>query len=377
MISVRLDIKSAKLVKRFQKIVDSLEEVTIQKPQESGASDVVIFEVGSDFNKDLELVESMQRSPSCPEIFIASSFASSEMVMQAVGMGIKELFSEPIKNEEVEIAFARFKEHFESGKPKKVKYGKILSILGSKGGIGSTMIAVNLAEALSRSGDAVSTALVDLNLSFGDIPFFLDVEPTHTIGQISQNISRLDSVYLMSTLTKHTSGIYILAASNNREEAEAVTPDTTKQIFNSMQQMFDYIVVDTNRSLDQVNMVSFDCSEVIFIITQLDLPSLKNANRFVNMCIDQGCDESKLKLVINRYEKRSDISLKEAEKVLNQKAFWLIPNDYPSVNSSINQGKSVISTAPNSKVTKSFKEMALRIQGKELLKRPRLWGLFK
>lgn len=377
MISVRLDIKSAKLVKRFQKIVDSLEEVTIQKPQESGASDVVIFEVGSDFNKDLELVESMQRSPSCPEIFIASSFASSEMVMQAVGMGIKELFSEPIKNEEVEIAFARFKKHFESGKPKKVKYGKILSILGSKGGIGSTMIAVNLAEALSRSGDAVSTALVDLNLSFGDIPFFLDVEPTHTIGQISQNISRLDSVYLMSTLTKHTSGIYILAASNNREEAEAVTPDTTKQIFNSMQQMFDYIVVDTNRSLDQVNMVSFECSEVIFIITQLDLPSLKNANRFVNMCIDQGCDESKLKLVINRYEKRSDISLKEAEKVLNQKAFWLIPNDYPSVNSSINQGKSVISTAPNSKVTKSFKEMALRIQGKELLKRPRLWGLFK
>jgi pilus assembly protein CpaE len=377
MISVRLDIKSAKLVKRFQKIVDSLEEVTIQKPQESGASDVVIFEVGSDFKKDLEVVESMQRSPSCPEIFIASSFASSEMVMQAVGMGIKELFSEPIKNEEVEIAFARFKEHFESGKPKKVKYGKILSILGSKGGIGSTMIAVNLAEALSRSGDAVSTALVDLNLSFGDIPFFLDVEPAHTIGQISQNISRLDSVYLMSTLTKHTSGIYILAASNNREEAEAVTPDTTKQIFNSMQQMFDYIVVDTNRSLDQVNMVSFECSEVIFIITQLDLPSLKNANRFVNMCIDQGCDESKLKLVINRYEKRSDISLKEAEKVLNQKAFWLIPNDYPSVNSSINQGKSVISTAPNSKVTKSFKEMALRIQGKELLKKPRLWGLFK
>jgi len=291
-------------------------------------------------------------------------------------MGIKELFSEPIKNEEVEIAFARFKEHLEHGKPKKVKYGKILSVLGSKGGIGSTMTAVNLAEALSRSGEAVSTALVDLNLSFGDIPLFLDVEPTHTIGQISQNISRLDSVYLMSTLTKHASGIYILAASNNRKEAESVTPDTTKQIFNSMQQMFDYIVVDTNRSLDQISLVSLELSEVIFVITQLDVLSLRNANRFVNMCVDLGCDESKLRLVINRYVKRADISLKEAEEVLNQKAFWLIPNDYPSVNSSINQGKSVISTAPNSKVTKSFNEMALRIQGKKL-KRPRRWGLFK
>ena len=376
MISVRLDIKSAKLVKRFQKIVDSLEEVTLQKPQEFGAPEVVIFEVGSDFTKDLELVESMQRSPSCPKIFIASSVASSEMVMQAVKMGIKELFSAPIKNEEVEIAFARFKEHLDVGKPKKVKYGKILSILGSKGGTGSTMIAVNLAEALSRSGDAVSTALVDLNLLFGDIPLFLDVEPTHTIGRISQNISRLDSVYLMSTLTKHASGIYILAASNNREEAEAVTPDTIKQIFDSMKQIFDYIVVDTNRCLDQINMVSLGRSEAIFIITQLDLPSLKNANRFVNMCTDQGCDESNLRLVINRYEKRADISLKEAEKVLNQNAFWLIPNDYLPVISSINQGKSVISTAPNSKVTKSFKQMALRIQGKKA-KRSRLWGLLK
>jgi pilus assembly protein CpaE len=376
MISVRLDIKRTRLLKRFQEIVDSLEEVSIKKPQKPGPLDVVIFEVGSDFKKDLELVESMLRSPACPEIFIASSFASSEMVMQTVRMGITELFSEPIKNEEVEIAFARFKERLKLGKPKKVKYGKILSVLGSKGGIGSTMIAVNLAEALSRSGDAVSTALVDLHLSFGDIPLFLDVEPAHTIGRISQNISRLDSVYLMSTLTKHASGIYILAGSNNREEAEAVTPDTTKQIFNSMQEVFDYIVVDTNRSLDQIALVSLELSEAIFVITQLDLPSLKNANKFVNMCIDLGCDESNLRLVINRYEKRTDISLKEAEEVLNQKAFWLIPNDYPPVNSSINQGKSVISTAPNSKVTRSFKEMALRIQGKKL-KRPRLWGLLK
>jgi pilus assembly protein CpaE len=143
-----------------------------------------------------------------------------------------------------------------------------------------------------------------------------------------------------------------------------------------MQQMFDYIVVDTNRCLDQINMVSLGRSEAIFIITQLDLPSLKNANRFVNMCTDQGCDESNLRLVINRYEKRADISLKEAEKVLNQNAFWLIPNDYLPVISSINQGKSVISTAPNSKVTKSFKQMALRIQGKKA-KRSRLWGLLK
>lgn len=375
MISVRLDIKSAKLLKRFQEIIDSLEEVSIKKPQESGLPDVVIFEVGSDFEKDLEPIESIQRSPSCPEIFMAASVTSSEIMKQAVRMGIKEFFSEPIKRGEVEIAFARCKERLASGKPKKVKYGTILSVLGSKGGTGSTMIAVNLAVALAQSSDAISIALADLNLQFGDIPLFLDIEPANTMGEISQNIARLDSMFLMSALTKHASGIYVLAPPNHPEEAKAVTPDHTKQVLNLMQEMFDYIVVDSNRSLDQNTLMALQVSEIIFVVTHLELASLKNANRLVSICANMGYNESKIRLVINRYEKRGDISLKEAEEVLGGKAYWLIPNDYSSVISSINQGKSVLLTANSSRVTKSFKEMASRIQGKGSGRR-RFLGLF-
>lgn len=376
MISVRLDIKSAKLLESFQKIIDSLEEVSMIEPQGPELPDVVIFEVGSDFEKGLEPVEIMQHFPSCPEIFLTSSSASSEIMKKALKMGIREFFSEPIKKEEVEIAFARYKENLEHGKPKKVKSGKILSVLGSKGGMGSTTIAVNLAEALSLTGDSVSIALVDLNLEFGDIPLFLDIEPSHTIAEVSQNLSRLDSVFLMSAMIKHDSGIHILAPPGSPEGAEMVTPDAIKQIFNLMQGMFNYIIVDSNRSLDQNIMIPLGLSEDVFVITQLDLASLKNAKRFVDMCIDMGFDASRFKLVINRYDKNADISLDEAEEVLDQKVSWLIPSDYVTVVSSINQGKFFIHTADSSKVTKSFKEMALRIQGKEP-KTSRLWGLIK
>lgn len=374
MISVRLDIKSAKLLDRFQEIIDSLEEVSIIEPQGPELPDVVIFEVGSDFEKDFESVEAMQHSPSCPEIFITS--ASSEIMKKALKMGIREFFSEPIKKEEVEIAFARYKQNLEHGKPKKVKNGKILSVLGSKGGMGSTTVAVNLAEALSQTGDSVRIALVDLNLEFGDIPLFLDMEPSHTIADVSQNLSRLDSVFLMSAMTRNDSGVYILAPPSIPEEAETVTPGGVKQIFSLMQGMFDYIVVDSNRSLDQIAMVALGLSENVFVITQLDLASLKNAKRFVDICKNMGFDESRFRLVINRYDKNADISLDEAEEVLKQKVSWLIPSDYVTVVTSINQGKSFIHTANSSKVTKSFKEMALRIQGKEA-KTSRLWGLIK
>jgi pilus assembly protein CpaE len=376
MISVRLDIKNAKLLERFQKIVDSLEDLSIIEPQGSVLPDVVIFEVGSDSGKDLESVEAMQRSPSCPEIFITS--ASYEIMKKALKMGIREFFSEPIKREEVEIAFARYKESLEHGKPKKAKNGKILSVLGSKGGMGSTTVAVNLAEALSHTGDSARIGLVDLNLEFGDIPLFLDIEPKspHTIADVSENILRLDSEFLASAMIKHDSGIHILAPPGSPERAELVTPDSVKQIFNLMQGMFDYIVVDSNRSVDQIAMVALGFSENVFVITQLDLASLKNAKRFVDICLDMGFDGSRFRLVINRYDKNADISLDEAEAVLKQKVFWLIPSDYVTVVTSINQGKAFIYTANSSKVTKSFKEMALRIQGKEA-KTSRLWGLMK
>ncbi|PXF56883.1 MAG: hypothetical protein C4B58_11860 [Deltaproteobacteria bacterium] len=374
MICVRLDIKSAKLLERFQEIVDSLKDLSIIEPQGSELPDVVIFEVGPDSEKDLESVEAMQRSPSCPEIFI--TYASYEIMKKALKMGIREFFSEPIKKEEVEIAFARYKKNLKHGKPKKGKYGKILSVLGSKGGMGTTTVAVNLAEALTLTGDSVRIGLVDLNLEFGDIPLFLDIEPTHTIADVLQNILRLDSEFLLRAMIKHDSGIYILGSPNNPEEAKIITHDGIKQIFNLMQGMFDYIVVDSNRSLNQAIMVSLGLSEKVFVITQLDLASLKNAKRFIDMCITMGFDESKFRLVINRYDKNADISLDEAEAVFKQKASWLIPSDYVTVVSSINQGKSFIHTADNSRMTKSFKKMALRIQGKET-KTSRLWGLIK
>ncbi|MEA1867391.1 MAG: AAA family ATPase [Thermodesulfobacteriota bacterium] len=374
MIFVRLDVKSTKLLERFQKIVNSLEDLSIIEHQGSKLPDVVIFEVGPDSEKDLESVEAIQRSPSYPEIFITS--ASYEIMKKALKMGIREFFSEPIKKEEVEIAFARYKKNLEHGKPQKGKHGKILSMLGSKGGMGSTTVAVNLAEALAQTGDSVRICLVDLNLEFGDIPLFLDIEPSNTIADVTQNILRLDSEFLSSAMIKHDSGIYILAPPVSPEEAEIVSLDGVKQIFSLMQGMFDYIVVDSNRSLDQIAMVALGLSENVFVITQLDLASLKNAKRFVDICLNMGFDKPKFSPVINRYDKNADISLAEAEKVLSQKVFWLIPSDYVTVVTSINQGKSFIHTANSSKVTKSFKEMALRIRGKKQ-KMSRLWGLIK
>ncbi len=365
-VSVRLDIKSSKLLARFQSIIKSLAGI-VEDRGGPGLPDVIIMEIGSDFKKDFELIESMRRSPSCPQFFLTSSVASAEVLKQALKMGIREFFLDPIDEAEVRTAFERFKEYVPE-RPKKAKYGKVISVVGSRGGIGSTVIAVNFAVSLIQSSEATSVALTDLNLQSGDTPLFLDIDPVHTITQLSQNVSRLDPVFLMSTLTEHSSGIYVLPPPNNLQDAELVSADNVETILNIMREMFDYIVIDASRSLDPITIAALNLSDLIFLITQLDLPALRNARRFMDLFLSLGYDQSKTKLIINRYEKRSDVSLEEAQKVLEQKAFWLVPNDYASVMSSINQGKSVILMAHNSKVTKSLKDLVLAIGGKEALR---------
>jgi len=369
-VSVELQIRSGELLTQFKGIIDTLEGVSIKKPEDPGLPDVIILEVGPDFRDDFGLIQSMQRSSACPEFFLISTTeASPEILMQVMRMGIREFFFEPIKEEQVKVAFSRLMERLEREKPRKVEYGKILTVLGSKGGIGTTMIAVNMAVNLAQ--EMCDVALVDLNLEFGDIPLFLDTEPIHTIAEISENVSRVDSALLEGTLIKHSSGVHILAPPLFLEEAGLVSPEGIEKILNLMREMFDYVVIDAGRSPGPVVLAALNMSEDIFIVTQLDLPSLRNAKRFLDILSRLGYREGRVKMIINRYQNRSEVSLEEAQRILREKAFWLIPNDYPTVISSINQGKSISSSAPNLEITKSFKELALAIQGKEIPKKRR------
>jgi len=346
-ISVRLEIKSLNLLHKFQDIIRALEGVSLNESQESDP-DTIIIQV--------------------PEIFLTSSFAPPyEVVMQVMRMGIREFFLEPVEKEEVEIAFARFKNHFKSEKSKKTKHGRVLSILGSKGGIGSTTVAVNLATGLAQTGEEMSVALVDLNLHFGDVSIFLNVEPTYTMAQISQGISRLNPLYLKSSLTKHSSGVYILPSSNNPEEVKTITPENVKQILGTLRDTFNYTVIDVGRSFNQVTMAALNLSETVFLVSLLDSVVLRNAKAILDLFLNLDYKD-KIKIIINRYQKKCDVSLEETQKILKHKVFWLIPSDNTSMTSSINYSKPIVSY-PNGKVTQSLKELALTIQGKEAKKK--------
>jgi pilus assembly protein CpaE len=199
---------------------------------------------------------------------------------------------------------------------------------------------------------------MDMNLLFGEIPLFLDIEPTYHWSEIAKNISRLDATFLMSILSKHPSGLYLLPSASQLDGHTVATPEIIERLLHVMQTVFDFVVIDGGQNLDDIALKIFEMSNTVLLISVLSLPCLANVNRLLKSLYGLGYPLDKSEVVINRYLKNPEISLKDAEGSINKKICKAIPNDYRTTMSAINQGKPLCEVAPKKPVTKGILELA-------------------
>ena len=201
-----------------------------------------------------------------------------------------------------------------------------------------------------------------MNLLFGEIPLFLNLNSAFKWGEMARNISRVDATYLMSILTKHNSGIYILSSPSGIDGIDIATPEIIEKILMIMAEVFDFIIIDGGQSLDDVSLKILQLSDLVFVVAILSLPCLTNVKKLLWTFQKLGFPKREnLKVLINRYHKKSLISLQEAEASLKQKIYSLIANDYQTTMSAINQGRNLSSIDRGAEITKNFKELALKL----------------
>jgi pilus assembly protein CpaE len=362
-IAVGLQIRNQKVRSDFEEILSHFRELSLREFALDKSYDLLILEIGENLEKDFEKVQSIQISGLVQDIFLTSSRLEPELLIRALRAGAREFIPQPVQKEEVREAIKRIiekKEESERIYKKRDRQGKIINVIGSKGGVGTTTIAVNLATSLAKVPlHPASVVLIDMNSLFGEIPIFLDIQPDFNWAEVVRNISRLDSHYLMSILCRHKSGIHVLPSPTGLDGIGGSTPEFFEKILELMKQVFDFIVIDGGQSLDNVSLKILEMSDFLFLIGILSLPCLTNLKRFLGIFEKLGYPENeKIKIVMNRYHKKSLISLKDAEGVLNQKIFGLIDNDYPTTMSAINQGKTLESVAPAAEVTKNIERLA-------------------
>jgi len=366
-VSVILEVKNPRVRGDLEEIISLMGVFQLKNSGNKISSDLLILELGENLRKDFQLVQSILSSNMAREVFLTSSRLEPELLIHALRAGAREFFPQPIKKEEVREALLKFKERIESSKPikDKKKRGKIIDIIGSKGGVGTTTIAVNLATNLRELRGNLSVALIDMNLIFGEVPIFLNIDSAFNWGEVARNISRLDVTYLMSVLSKHSSGVYVLPSPTGLDGVNVVNPAIIEKLLNEMLEVFDFIIVDGGQSLDDSSLKILEMSDHVLLVGILSLPCLTNMKRLLWTFKKLGSpSEERIKIIINRYHKKLDVSSKEAEESINNKISWFIPNDYSTTMSAINRGKTLSSIAPREEISKNLRELAQSFLGK-------------
>ncbi|GEL77983.1 AAA family ATPase [Tenuibacillus multivorans] len=237
----------------------------------------------------------------------------------------------------------------------KKKEGQVITVCSGKGGVGKTVLSVNLAIALSKKN--VDVALIDGEFQFGDVGLAMDLQPSFTMKDIVDEQDRLDEYNITNYLTRHESGVKVLTAPDRPEYAELVTGDLIRQTVQLLKRNFDYIVIDAGYGMKDKTVDFMEEADKVLTVTTLEVASLKNTKMMLET-IHQLQFDQKLELILNRYNMDSLIKTEEVPGMLRVEDVRHIPNNFKLTSQSMNLGVPVVVSHAKSDVAKGIFKLA-------------------
>lgn len=218
-----------------------------------------------------------------------------------------------------------------------VHQGKVVVVYSPKGGTGRTTIATNLAIALHN--DETKVALVDGNIQFGDVAVFLNEQGKNTVLDLAPRADELDPDIVREVMVTHrASGVDILAAPPKPEMADKINGEQFSKLLNYLRRIYAYIIVDTASQLTEAVQAAMDVADIIVLVTTQDIPSIKNCNLFLSLADASGIQRNQILFVMNRFDKRIQITPDRVGESLRQEIVAVLPFDDKVVSFSVNRG---------------------------------------
>ncbi len=321
-----------------------------------------------------ELVQVEYVTTHFPEISVILLCATQtpEFLINSMRAGVREVLPSPVSPEALAAAVSRIASKLMSAQTR--NFGKVLAFMPCKGGSGATFLATNLGYQLA---DSKSVLLIDLNLQFGDaLSFVHDGKPNSTLADVAHGINRLDASFLAASTVKIAANYSILAAPEDLSKAMEIKPEHIDAILGLAVTQYDFVLLDSGRTLDTLVIKALDRSYRIFPVLQANLPSLRNANKLLAVFRSLGYPPDKIEFIVNRFEKGGDIRIADIQRTLSTPHLRTVPNSYREVNASINQGTALAEVSRTNTVTKSLADYALSLSPKQEEGRSLLGRLF-
>lgn len=327
--------------------------------------DIGLVALDQDPEKAIALVSKLnETSPDC-NVLVVSSSTDGNLILRAIRAGAKEFLSQPLRIDDLLAALSRINDRrFGRGRAK-ASGSSVIAVAGATGGVGTTSLAVNLACALAKD-ESKSVALVDLDLCLGDADVFLDTIPDYTLVDVAQNVTRLDITLLKRSLTKHSSGLYLLPRPVQIDDVALITPEDLNRVIGLLKATFTHLVLDLSKGYTANDMVALKLASHVLLVTQLDLPCLRNVVRLLMSFGEVEGLADKVKIVVNRAGLDSgQIGLKKAQDTIGREVFWQLPNDYRTMVEVRNNGVPLVEQAPKAAITQAVVNLADTLSGAE------------
>ena len=323
--------------------------------------DVLLVQLTGDLEQAVENVREARQT--CAAYIIAVGPADDpRMILQCLHGGADEYLDVTHVVGELTSAMARF-EAKRLARGSGSTGGKVISVIGASGGVGTSTIAANIAGVLAKSHK--QCGLIDLRLLAGDQAALLNLKPTHTLADFCVNAVRVDQSMFDLMFARHASGIELLAAPWDAQQAPLVTAQNLRLLLALARRKFPYIVLDIDNRPDDLLTEALWQADEVLVVTRLDFISIRNARRLLDRLFSMGIESERIRLVANRYGQPRELSLAEAHTALGVKIKSFVANDPGRVNRSANEGKLVATLSSWSTISRNLSELGASVNGRK------------
>lgn len=298
------------------------------------------------------------------EVVLVAGAVTAQLLRAAMRSGLRDVLEAPLTEQKLLEVMSRIEHRARRttevepfGIPEQ-SVGKVIAVMSAKGGSGKSVVATNLAMLLTRDHKPEGTVLVDGDLQFGDVDLMLQLKkPARTIVDAAKDLDRLDVSLMESMLTKHPSGLRVLAAPWEPAFADEISTQSLTEIVSLLRSMFDFVIVDTASLLDELLLSLLERADQVLMVVDMDYPSIRNARKALDTLRLLKFPIGKVEIVVNRSNATNKTGSKEIEQTLGLPVAAEIPSDR-RVPMSVDQGRPIVDSEPRSAVAKGFESVA-------------------
>ncbi len=348
--------------------------------------DIVLMDLNMPVIDGIRATEEITLNVPETTVIIMSVQGETEYVRKAMTAGARDYLCKPFNVDELSDTIVKTynleskrRERVAAPRAQEDIKSNVFTVFSTKGGVGKTTIASNLAVSLARSTKK-KVALVDLDLQFGDIAIMLNVSAKNTISDLVKEFGQLDKNLLEEYMVTHFSGVKVLPAPVKPEYAEYITGNHVERIINTLRESFNYIIVDTSASFHESVLAALDMSDRILLVSTLDLPTIKNIKAGLDVMDTLHYPVEKIHIVLNKASEQYGIKYKDFESTLHKAIWSYVPEDNQTVVTSANKGFPFVMTRSETKVAKAVMEIGKTLinemdgSSKEKLSLKKLFG---